>query len=251
MDWRVGHLGLVAALTLIASNVAFAGPPFVTDDPEPTEYRHLEAYLYSEGNIARHQMSGSIVGAEINYGAAPNLQISAALPLGFSAASRAATDYGVTDAEFGAKYRFIAEDDEGRRPQVSFYPSVQVAIGGSGKEMSDSATHIFLPVWAQKSIGPWTMFGGGGYRINPGPEGKNSWFAGLATLRQLSDRLQLGVEAYYETADAADEKATEGMNLGAILDLSDAFHLVGSAGPQNGDGHGMLLSYYFGLEWTT
>jgi len=249
---RVGHFGIAAALMLAAaSDAALAGPPFVTDDPEPTEYGHLESYVYSEGSVTRHQMSGSIVGAEVNYGAAPDLQISAALPLGFSAASRAGTDFGVTDAELGAKYRFITEDGEGWRPQVSLYPSIQAAIGGSSKEIGDGATHIFLPLWMQKSIGAWTVFGGGGYRINPGPEGKNSWFAGWATLWRLSDRFQMGMEVFCESPDAKDEKAVEGANIGAILDLSDEFHVVGSAGPQNNQGGGTPFTYYVALEWTT
>jgi hypothetical protein len=31
---------LLAAITLMASERAIAGPPFVTDDPEPVDYHH-------------------------------------------------------------------------------------------------------------------------------------------------------------------------------------------------------------------
>jgi len=38
----------------------------------------------------------------------------------------------------------------------------------------------FLPVWMQKDVGDWTVYGGGGYWINPGAGQKNWWFTGLA-----------------------------------------------------------------------
>ena len=43
--------GLLAAIVVAVFQltlgliVAWAGPPFVTDDPEPVEYRHWEIYL--------------------------------------------------------------------------------------------------------------------------------------------------------------------------------------------------------------
>jgi hypothetical protein len=250
----VGHRnrGFILALALaVAPNVACAGPPFVTDDPEPTDYQHLEAYVYSQGIVARGQAAGSAIGAEINYGAAPDLQISASLPVGFSAASRTDVDFGVTDAEVGAKYRFVEEDDEGFRPQVSFYPSVETALGGSGKKLSDSATHFFLPLWTQKSFGPWTSFGGAGYRINPGIDGRNSWFLGWAVVRRFGECFQLGAETFRETAGVRGENSSAGINVGAIWDFDTALHLVGSAGPEFGRHGNTPLTYYLALEWTT
>jgi len=40
-------LRLLAAFTLGGALVAVAGPPFVTDDPEPVDYRHWEFYIAS------------------------------------------------------------------------------------------------------------------------------------------------------------------------------------------------------------
>ena len=38
---------LLALVTLLTPGALFAGPPFVTDDPEPVEFRHFEIYLAS------------------------------------------------------------------------------------------------------------------------------------------------------------------------------------------------------------
>ena len=248
-----GSTGIAIAVAilalLVASSAAIAGPPFVTDDPEPTSHRHFEIYLFSDGSATRDGMSGSALGLEINYGALPNLQISASLPVGYSAPSRARMRLGVTDAEFGVKYRFIQEGENWWQPQVSFYPSVEAAIAS---EIGEHSTRIFLPLWVQKSFGPWTTFGGGGYRINPGVDGRNSWFVGWAILRRLGECLHLGAEIFRETAEMRGEKDATGVDLAAIYDLSEAFHLVGSAGPEFGaPGTAAALSYYLGLEWTT
>jgi hypothetical protein len=37
----------VFLLVLLSSRTVFAGPPFLTDDPEPVSWRHYEAYLFS------------------------------------------------------------------------------------------------------------------------------------------------------------------------------------------------------------
>jgi hypothetical protein len=37
----------VFLLVMSSSTAVFAGPPFLTDDPEPVPWRHYEAYLFS------------------------------------------------------------------------------------------------------------------------------------------------------------------------------------------------------------
>jgi hypothetical protein len=66
--------GLLAAGVLTAP--AFAGPPFRTDDPVPTDFQHFEIYLFSEGEKATDGWAGTLPGLEVNYGALPNLQLS-------------------------------------------------------------------------------------------------------------------------------------------------------------------------------
>jgi hypothetical protein len=43
-------MSLVALLLL--SSPASAGPPYISDDPEPTDYQHWELYLFSQGTHA-------------------------------------------------------------------------------------------------------------------------------------------------------------------------------------------------------
>src|SRR6185437_11356348 len=74
-------LGILAAL---AAAPAAAGPPYLTDDPEPTDTGHWEIYgplVQSEGSGS--DFSGSL-GAEVNYGAAHNIQLTLDLPAAFA-----------------------------------------------------------------------------------------------------------------------------------------------------------------------
>ena len=70
-SWRA-----VAIVLLGLAQPALAGPPYLSDDPEPTDYKHYEIYTFSNGTATRDGRSGE-AGIDFNYGAAPNLQLTA------------------------------------------------------------------------------------------------------------------------------------------------------------------------------
>lgn len=241
-----------SALSIILPMPALAGPPYATDDPEPTDYRHFEIYLYSEGTHTDADTSGTLAGLDINYGAAPNLQLSVAIPFAYDKGDGRATLYGYGATEVGAKYRFIQEDDRGWRPQVSFFPSVEIPID-SDRPAGIGGGHprFFLPLWLQKSCGPWTTFGGGGYWINPGNGDRNYWFMGWALQRQITHRLSLGAEVFHQTKDTVTGLDSTGINIGATFDVTDRWHLVGSAGTGIQNARQTDEStYYLAVKWT-
>src|ERR1022692_2862805 len=57
---------LVAGLNLILAARAFAGPPFLTDDPEPVDYQHWEINVFSAGGHVQGETSGAAPGLEVN-----------------------------------------------------------------------------------------------------------------------------------------------------------------------------------------
>ena len=67
---------LAAALLLGGSLTVIAGPPFVTDDPEPVEYQHWELYFASLHTQSAEGWSGTAPLFEVNYGVAPNMHLS-------------------------------------------------------------------------------------------------------------------------------------------------------------------------------
>ena len=142
---------------------ATAGPPFVTDDPEPVDFQHFEINTALQGTRARSDRSGEAPGMDINYGLLPETQFHIGLSAPYGAPDGKALQYGYGDTEFRLKYRFVAEDKDGWRAQVALYPLIDLPTGDAEHGLGAGHTRIFLPIWAQKSIGDWQTYGGGGY----------------------------------------------------------------------------------------
>ena len=113
--------------TSILPPAVFAGPPFLTDDPEPVPFKHWEVYLFSTVDATRKSTNGTGPAFEFNVGALPNLQVHLVLPLAFTAPQDETSSYGLGDMEFGLKYRFIQETDY--RPMVGVFPLLEIPTG--------------------------------------------------------------------------------------------------------------------------
>jgi hypothetical protein len=236
------------ALGVIA---AHAGPPFRTDDPEPVALHHWEVYVFSAMTWTKDDTGGVAPGIEVNFGAAPNLQLHLVAPQAIDRPAGGPTLLGPGDVELGAKYRFVQEDDHGWRPQVGVFPLVELPTGEANRGLGAGRTRVFLPVWLQKSSGDWLTYGGGGYWINPGPDSRNYWFAGWLLQRQVTKQLALGAEAYYQTADTVGGKDSPGFNVGGVYDFNEHTHLLFSAGRGLANAKAAnKLSCYLALQWT-
>jgi hypothetical protein len=85
-------------------------------------------------------------------------------------------------------------------------------------------------VWAQKSFGAWTTYGGGGYWINPGAGNRDYWFAGWQVQVHATRSLSPGVEVYYQSPSTELGGPEVHFNAGLILDLGEKSHVLLSAG---------------------
>jgi hypothetical protein len=219
---------MIAALVPV---LAWAGPPFLTDDPEPTETGHWEIYAPEFEAAGKGADFDGSLGAELNYGAAPNLQLTLGLPAAYRHdASGFHTGRG--DLRFSAKYRFY--HDEAAGISIATFPGLTLPTASSG--LGSRHVTALLPVWAQKVSGAWSVFGGGGYAINPGAGNHDFWTGGVAVARTFSKRLLLGVEADRQGADTVGGSASTSLGLGAILQLKPPFRLLASGGPTFVDG---------------
>jgi len=243
-------LGLALAAVL-AAGPAHAGPPFRTDDPEPVEYQHWEIYGFSTGTHFQGDTNGVLPGLEVNYGAAPNLQLHLVAPLAFDRPSGSGTQYGYGDTELGVKYRFIEEDGKGWRPQIGVFPLIEVPTGDRQRGLGSGHTRAFIPIWLQKSFDEWTTYGGGGYWINPGAGNKDYWFFGWLLQRKVTEQLTLGGEIFHQTATTVSAPSSTGFNLGGIYDITENHHILFSAG--RGIQHASEtneFSYYLAYQYT-
>lgn len=244
---RAWHrIAFAAALLALSTVPALAGPPFLTDDPEPTDTGHYEIHFFSEGASARDGHDGS-TGIDFNYGAAPDLQLSAVVPINWVSATGAGTTTGLGNIELGAKYKFAHQQDNGL--DAAFYPTLILPAGSSA--VGDNHASLMLSLWLQRSTGAWTVFGGGGCELNRGNGSKDFCMMGAALAWQVREHLQIGAEIFHQTADTRGGVASTDINFGAICDLNEHFHLTASIGRglQHRDEADRLM-WYASLLWT-
>jgi hypothetical protein len=209
---------------------ARAGAPFVTDDADSPDAGHFEINLAAQYTRLQGGSSGTVPSLEVNYGVTDKFQISVLTPLAMAHQDGAGTNIGPGDVEFGAKYRFVDADDWGWRPGVAFAPSITMPSGSEARGLGSGQIQAFLPIWLSKEFKQWTVFGGGGYNINPGLDRLNWWFTGIGVTRELTPKWTVGVELFHTTPTDQGAKDNTTFNIGAIYNISDTHHLMVSVG---------------------
>jgi hypothetical protein len=207
-----------------------AGPPYLSDDPEPTDYKHFEIYTFSNGTVTQDGTSGE-AGIDFNYGGAPNLQLTAVIPAGYAFPSEGAPISSLGSIELAAKYRFFTQDVAGIDAAV--FPRVFLPSGSSVVGTEHAA--LFLPLWLEKDWDQWSAFGGGGCDLNRGGNSQGFCQMGVVVTRQVTPNLQLGLEVFHQTPDTQGGAAITSLGLGIRYDVSDNVHLLGyiNRGVQN------------------
>jgi hypothetical protein len=218
----------IALMAVFAPLSALAGPPYQTDDPEPVEYKHWEFYLASQFRQDKDGESATLPHVEINYGIIPEAMLHLIVPLAYENPSGELSHYGLGDIEVGVKVRFIRES--AWVPMIGTFPLVEIPTGNHDEGLGNGEAQYFIPLWLQKSWGPWSSYGGGGYWVNPGEGNKNWWFWGWQVQREISKSLSLGAELIYRTADVDDGDNSFGYNVGAAINITENHHILFSAG---------------------
>jgi hypothetical protein len=217
---------VTVVLLLLIALPAKAGPPYLSDDPEPTDYRHYEIYAFANGDVGRNG-SGGEAGIDFNYGATSDLQLTAVLPAGYARPKDAASSLDLGNIELAAKYRVLHQDDFGF--DVAVFPRVFLPAGSAA--VGERHVSVLLPVWVEKDWGKLSGFGGGGCVLNRGGDSRNFCLVGWAMTYQLLPKLQVGGEVFHQTADTVGGRANTTLGAGVKYDLSDNYHLLGYIGP--------------------
>ena len=243
------RVATVLAVILVGVSRVRAGPPFVTDDPDPTDYKHWEIDFFSIYSHTAGEDFAQLPAFEVDYGLIPDVQLHAIAPLAYDRAPGGKSEYGYGDTELGVKYRFFHETDS--LPEIGVFPLVELPTGDSNRALGNGKTQVFVPVWLQKSFGAdkeWTTFGGGGFWYNPGEDHRNFFRLGWELQRDLSTFITVGGEVYHETAMARDEHGHTAFNLGCYLNFNEHNHVLFSAG-RDIDGPNRF-SCYLGYQLT-
>jgi hypothetical protein len=247
---RLGHCGpLICFLLGWGAQTVRAGPPFQTDDPEPVDYGHYEAYFFASADRTSPGTGTLGPAVEVNWGAVPNVQLHLIVPVAGSFAPGGPVTFGLGDIETGVKYRFVQET--AHRPQVGVFPFLELPSGDARRGLGNGQVWARLPVWIQKSSGPWTTYGGGGAVINNAPGFRNYPFGGWLLQRTISQKLTLGVEVFAHGGEGPDSPSPRGstmVDLGGFYNFNPGFSLLFAAGQAVA---GQSETYaYLSLYWT-
>lgn len=226
---------LPAALLALTIGAAQAGPPYLSDDPEPTDFQHFEIYAFGTGAQSEDGLSGE-TGIDFNYGGAPDLQLTAVLPLAYDEAGHT----GLGNVELAAKYRFLHQEDDGL--DLSVFPRVFLP---SASHLGDNHSSLLLPLWAERDFGKWSVFGGGGCMINRGGDSQDYCLGGVAVTREVTEGLRLGLEVFHQGADSRDGRVATSLGGGMTWDIDENHHVLAYWGPglQNIDATGRSNAY--------
>ena len=154
-------------------------------------------------------------------------------------------DGGFGRLETGAKSATdsAAKDQEEAQLGADWTPTTWLRVHGHGIARRKGSGLIEAYVDLQKDFGATSLFGGGGYLVNPGTGNRDVWQAGLAVTHQFSDKLSAGTELTYQTRDTVDGSSTTGANIGLIRKLTSHAALLLAGGPSVSGGQASYHSY--------
>jgi hypothetical protein len=232
----------IAALALISvAGPALAGPPFLTDDPVPTDTGHWEIYAFTAAEGHRSTFDGD-AGFDLNYGPVESVQLTATLPLSFGHAPYEGWRSGTGDVEFGVKYQFFHDEKNGLSAAIFPRAILPTAVHSPGEK-----TRFLLPLWVGKDFsGGTSVFGGGGFTINPGTGNRDFWQAAIAATQDLTKKLSIGAEITRQSGDTQDGTGQTRLGIGSVIKVSDHYALLFSGGPTWAD-HRTSYRFYAAL----
>ena len=193
--------GVAAALACAGVTGAHAGPPFLTDDPEPVARGHAEVNVIGQGTrsaVARDRPAGQ------------------------------PAQTGLGDIELGAKYRFLDDADSGW--SAATYPTVYLPTGSARRGLGNGRAQLLLPLWAQRAVGAWQVDAGVSWLLNPAPGARDVRYTGLLAQRSFGERFSLGAEVFHRSSPGVGEPQASGFNVGAIVKLASDQNLLVSLG---------------------
>src|SRR5215469_17385578 len=122
-------------LCLSWPSFVWAGPPFLTDDPDPIDYQTFEAI--PNYSLDRASDGEQIVGPglDFNYGIAPDMHLNIGPGFVHALPDGGSSEYGFGDTRIALKWRFVHESDDA--PEIAIYPAVELPTGSASKGLGN------------------------------------------------------------------------------------------------------------------
>jgi hypothetical protein len=218
---------LAGAACLLAINSARAGPPFVTDDPEPPPPGGWEINVpfIVERTPGKTEMDAPLF--DLNYGL-PNIQLKLEIPVRIVHEDNDGTAAGAGDLLLGVKWRFF--NNEKSQVQLGIYPQLLLPTGDHARGLGDGGSAFVFPLLAQKNWEKWTLYGNVGFWWQTGTETRDYVYAGAVLERDINERLTLGVELFGNSPKDRGGRSELAFNVGGSWKLNKHLNLLFAGG---------------------
>jgi hypothetical protein len=240
------HCIVFGAGCFLAIGLAQAGPPFVTDDPEPppTGGWEINVPFIFERTPGKAEMDAPLF--DLNYGL-PNIQLKLEIPVRVVHWDSDGTAAGAGDLLAGVKWRFF--NNEQSQLQFGIYPQLLLPTGDHAHGLGQGRPAFLFPLVAQKSWEAWTLYGNIGYWWQTAAETRNYVYAGAVLEREINARLTLGAELFGNSSKERGGRSELAFNFGGTWKLSKHINLLFTGGRDIvGDTTAMG---YIGLQFLT
>jgi hypothetical protein len=231
---------------LLITGSTQAGPPFVTDDPEPPSPGGWEINVpfILEHASGETEMDAPLF--DLNYGL-PDIQLKLEIPIKIVHEDGNDAAAGAGDALIGVKWRFL--NDQRSQFQLGTYPQLLLPTGDHARSLGEGRAAFVLPLIAQQSWGKWMLYGNVGYWWQGAHETRDYFYAGAVLEREINERLELGVELFGNSPKERSGRSDVAFNVGGTWKLRQHLNLLFSGGRDIvGDTHAMA---YIGLQLVT
>jgi hypothetical protein len=220
--WLVIALGLLLTISSVQ-----AGPPFVTDDPEPPPPGGWEINVpfIIERSSGKTEMDAPLF--DLNYGV-PSVQLKLEFPISIVHEDGSGTSAGAGDLLLGVKWRFY--NNEKSHVQLGIYPQVLVPTGDPARDLGEGRTAFVFPLLAQQNWDKWTLYGNVGFWWQTATEEQNYIYAGAVLEREFNERLTLGVELFGNSPKERGSRSDVAFHVGGTWKLTEHLNLLFAGG---------------------
>jgi len=221
------HCTVFGAGWLLAIGLAQAGPPFVTDDPEPPPPGGWEINLpfILERTPGKTEMDAPLF--DFNYGL-PDIQLKLEFPIRIVCEDSDGTTAGAGDLLIEMKWRFFYSEKS--QLQLGIYPQLLLPTGNHARGLGEGRAAFVLPLVAQKAWDKWTLYGNVGFWWQTASETRNYVYAGAVLEREINERLELGVELFGNSPKERGGRSEVAFNVGGTWKLNEHLNLLFSGG---------------------
>lgn len=200
----------ISALLFFLFAPAAAQQPFVTDDADVTPKGHFHFEFSNEFDLLQRESFPSLkqntADFELDYGLFERLELGIAAPLLTimnDAGTSPRTVTGIGDINISAKYNFLRERENSRRPALAIALNLELPTGDAERQLGSGLADFYINGILQKSVSATTKLRINGGVLFSGNETTGALgiksrgtvlTAGGSLVRQFSPKLQLGIE---------------------------------------------------------